>query len=223
MFNFFKKLIDFNEKELNRYRKKVEEINKLEDWARKLKDSEFKKITEDFKNEVISNKKTLDDLLPKSFAMVREASRRILGLRHFDVQLIAGIGLHEGKIAEQKTGEGKTLSATTSIYLNALEGKGVHLVTVNDYLARRDAGWMGGVFNFLGLNISAIVSDKSYLYDKKFEDNEATDWRLKNLKPISRKEAYEADITYGINSEFGFDYLRDNMAVTPVNLSQRDY
>ena len=194
MLNIFKKFLDFNQRELNRLGKKVEEINKLEDWTRKLKDSEFKKITEEFKEEITSNTKSLDDLLPKTFALVREASRRVLGQRHFDVQLLAGIGLHEGKIAEQKTGEGKTLSATTAMYHNALEGKGVHLVTVNDYLARRDAGWMGGVFDFLGLKTSAMVSDKSYLYDKKFEDKEASDWRLKNLKPITRKEAYEADI-----------------------------
>ena len=223
MLNIFKKFLDFNQRELNRLGKKVEEINKLEDWTRKLKDSDFKKITEEFKEEIASNTKRLDDLLPKTFALVREASRRVLGQRHFDVQLLAGIGLHEGKIAEQKTGEGKTLSATTAMYHNALEGKGVHLVTVNDYLARRDAGWMGGVFHFLGLKTSAMVSDKSYLYDKRFEDKGASDWRLKNLKPITRKEAYEADITYGINSEFGFDYLRDNMAVSPANLTQRGF
>src|SRR3989344_757018 len=180
-------------------------------------------IYKEFNEEIASKTKKLDDLLPKTFALVREASRRVLGQRHFDVQLLAGIGLHEGKIAEQKTGEGKTLSATTAMYHNALEGKGVHLVTVNDYLARRDAGWMGGVFHFLGLKTSAMVSDKSYLYDKRFEDKGVSDWRLKNLKPITRKEAYEADITYGINSEFGFDYLRDNMAVSPANLTQRGF
>jgi preprotein translocase subunit SecA len=223
MFNIFKKFLDFNQKELNRLAKKVDEINSMEDWARSLKDTEFKNITKEIKDELSGNNKKLDDYLPKAFALVREASRRVLDQRHFDVQLIAGIALHEGKIAEQKTGEGKTLSATTAIYLNTLQGKSVHLVTVNDYLARRDAGWMGGVFHKLGLKTSAIVSDKSYLFDKDFEDKEASDWRLKNLKPITRKEAYQADVTYGINSEFGFDYLRDNMSVSPSNLVQRDF
>ncbi|MDP3974618.1 MAG: preprotein translocase subunit SecA [bacterium] len=223
MLNIFKKFLDYNQREINKIKLKVDEINKLEDWARKLDSKEIKEHTEKFKNEIKENKKTLDELLPHAFALVRETSRRILGQRHFDVQLIAGIALHQGKVAEQRTGEGKTLSATTSIYLNALSGKGVHLVTVNDYLARRDAGWMGGVFDALGLKTSAIVSDKSYLYNKKFEDKDVSDWRLRNLKPISRKEAYDCDITYGINSEFGFDYLRDNMAVDPANTVQRDF
>jgi len=223
MLNIFKKFLDYNQREINKIKLKVDEINKLEDWARKLNSKEIKDHTEKFKNEIKENKKTLDELLPHAFALVRETSRRILGQRHFDVQLIAGIALHQGKIAEQRTGEGKTLSATTPIYLNALSGKGVHLVTVNDYLARRDAGWMGGVFDALGLKTSAIVSDKSYLYDKKFEDKDVSDWRLRNLKPISRKEAYDSDITYGINSEFGFDYLRDNMAVDPANTVQRQF
>src|SRR3990167_2615700 len=223
MLNIFKKFLDYNQREINKIKLKVDEINKLEDWARKLNSKEIKDHTEKFKNEIKENKKTLDELLPHAFALVRETSRRILGQRHFDVQLIAGIALHQGKIAEQRTGEGKTLSATTSIYLNALSGKGVHLVTVNDYLARRDAGWMGGVFDALGLKTSAIVSDRSYLYDKKIEDKDVSDWRLRNLKPISRKEAYDCDITYGINSEFGFDYLRDNMAVDPANTVQRQF
>jgi len=223
MFNIFKKFLDFNEREVIRIRKKVEQVNDLEDWARGLKDKDFKEKTKEFKEEIKSEKKSLDDILPNAFALVREASRRTLEQRHFDVQLVAGIALHEGKVAEQKTGEGKTLSATTAMYLNALEGKGVHLVTVNDYLARRDAGWMGGVFDFLGLKTSALVSEESFLFDRSYEDKEATDWRLKNLKPISRKDAYQADITYGINSEFGFDYLRDNMAVSPSSLVQRDF
>ena len=223
MLNIFKKFLDYNQREINKIKLKVDEINKLEDWARKLNSKEIKEHTEKFKNEIKENKKTLDELLPHAFALVRETSRRILGQRHFDVQLIAGIALHQGKIAEQRTGEGKTLSATTSIYLNALSGKGVHLVTVNDYLARRDAGWMGGVFDALGLKTSAIVSDRSYLYDKKFDDKDVSDWRLRNLKPINRKEAYDCDITYGINSEFGFDYLRDNMAVNPANTVQRQF
>src|SRR3989338_11632226 len=143
MFNLFKKYFDYNEKAVNKLKKRVEEINSLEDKARNLKDVQLKKETELLKEKVRTEKQTLDEILPWSYALVREAARRTLGQRHFDVQLIAGIALHEGKIVEQKTGEGKTLSAITALYLNALTGKGVHLVTVNDYLARRDAGWMG--------------------------------------------------------------------------------
>jgi preprotein translocase subunit SecA len=223
MLGLFKKFLDYNEREVNRLKRKVDDINRLEDWARKLKEDEFKKQTEEFKDEIISEKKSLDDVLPKAYAMVREASRRVLGQRHFDVQLIAGIALHEGKIAEQKTGEGKTLSATLPLYLNALKGKGTHLVTVNDYLARRDAGWMGKIYDYLGLKTSAIISDKSFIFDRNFQDKQASDWRLANLKEITRKQAYEADITYGINSEFGFDYLRDNMASSSEKIVQRDF
>ena len=223
MIGFFKRLLDYNAREINRLKGYVEKINDLEDWARKIKDNEFNKQTEAFKEDIQAEKKSSDELLPKAYSLVREASRRVLGQRHFDVQLMAGIALHEGKIAEQKTGEGKTLSAIAALYLNALKGKGVHLVTVNDYLARRDAGWMGGVFDFLGLKTSAIVSDQSFIYDKEFEDKLASDWRLKNLRPISRKKAYEADVTYGINSEFGFDYLRDNMASSSDEIVQRDF
>ncbi len=223
MLNFFKKFLDYNQREIDRYKKRVDAINRLEDEVRKLADKQFVKETEKLKEAVRSGEKTLDDLLPYAFALVREASRKVLRQRHFDVQLMAGIALYEGKIAEQKTGEGKTLSATSALYLRALTGKGVHLVTVNDYLARRDAGWMGGVFNFLGLSTSAIISEQSFIFDEKFDDKEASDWRLKHLKPISRKEAYLADITYGINSEFGFDYLRDNMAVRSTEVAQRGY
>ncbi len=223
MLKFIKKYFDFNEREINKIKKKVAEINALEDEVRKLKDEQFVKETEKLKKQIQSKEKTLDEILPYAYALVREASRRTLGQRHFDVQLIAGVALHEGKIAEQKTGEGKTLSATTALYLNALTGKGVHLVTVNDYLARRDAGWMGKVFHFLGLTTSAIISDQSFIYDAAYNDSEAADSRLANLKPIPRKEAYQADITYGINSEFGFDYLRDNGAHSPDQLVQRGF
>ncbi len=223
MLNLFKKYFDYNERELNRLRKKVEEINAQEDNARKVKDKDFAKETKRMKEQIRSGEKTLDSLLPWAMALVREAARRTLGQRHFDVQLIAGVALHEGKVAEQKTGEGKTLSATTALYLNALEGQGTHLVTVNDYLARRDAGWMGKVFHFLGLTTSAIISEKSFLYDPEYEDKDSRDWRLSHLRPVSRKEAYEADVTYGINSEFGFDYLRDNMAQNPNELVQRGF
>ncbi|MGB4965859.1 MAG: preprotein translocase subunit SecA [Microgenomates group bacterium] len=223
MFNPFKSFFDFNKKEIDRLAKRAEEINKLEDSVRSLKDSDFALETKKLQEQVKSGKKTLDEILPYSFALVREAARRVLGTRHYDVQLMAGIALHEGTVAEQKTGEGKTLSATSPLYLNALTGKGVHLVTVNDYLARRDAGWMGQLFSFLGLSVSAIISEQSYIYDPTFTDSQATDWRLIHLRPVSRKEAYDADITYGINSEFGFDYLRDNMANEMTGLVQRGF
>lgn len=223
MLGFLKKLFDYNEREVNRIRGKVAEINALEDKIRTLKDEDFPKETETLKHAVRSGEKTLDDILPGAFALIRETSRRVLNQRHFDVQLIAGIALHEGKIAEQKTGEGKTLSATTALYLNALEGKGAHLVTVNDYLARRDCGWMGTIYHFLGLTTSAIISDRSFIYDPHFTDSEVQDWRLAHLREISRNDAYRADITYGINSEFGFDYLRDNMAQRTQDLVQRGF
>jgi preprotein translocase subunit SecA len=223
MFNFIKKFFDYNQREINRLSKKVEEINQLEDKARVLKDEEFPKETEKLKEIILANEKKMDEVLPWAFALVRESARRVLKQRHFDVQLMAGIALHEGKIVEQKTGEGKTLSATTALYLNALTGKGVHLVTVNDYLARRDCGWMGRIFYFLGLKTAAIIADNSFLYDPNFFNQDTQDWRLANLRPVSRKEAYLADITYGINSEFGFDYLRDNMAYSPQELVQRGF
>lgn len=223
MFNFLKRFFDLNEREVGRIRTKIDEVNKLEDKARVLKDKDFPNETKKLRKAIQSSEKSLDDILPWAFALVREASRRVLNQRHFDVQLVAGIALHEGKIAEQKTGEGKTLSATTSLYLNALGGKGTHLVTVNDYLARRDAGWMGAIYHFLGLATSAIISDKSFLYDPDFTDKEAQDWKLVHLKEVSRKEAYLADVTYGINSEFGFDYLRDNMAQRSMDLVQRGF
>lgn len=223
MFNFLKKLFDYNQRELEKLKRYVAEINYLEAKARNLKDEDFPLQTERLKEMVSLGKKTLDEILPWAFALVREASRRILGERHFDEQLMAGIVLHQGKIAEQKTGEGKTLSATAPLYLNALTGRGVHLVTVNDYLARRDAGWMGQIFHFLGLRVSSIISEQSFIYDPDFIDEKATDWRLMHLRPISRKEAYQADIVYGINSEFGFDYLRDNMAYSSEDMVQRDF
>ncbi len=223
MFGFFKKLFDYNQREIDRLDKKVQEINQLENTVRHLKDSDFVKETEKLKSQIQKGEKNLDEILPYSYALVREAARRVLGERHFDVQLLAGMALHEGKIVEQKTGEGKTLSATTALYLNALTGKGVHLVTVNDYLARRDCGWMGKVFHFLGLTTAAMIADRSFIYDSEYKDKEAQDWRLVNLKPVSRKEAYLADITYGINSEYGFDYLRDNMAQGAQDLVQRGF
>ncbi len=222
MFKFLGKLLDNNEKEITRLRTIVEHINSLEKDVKKLKDVEFLKKTAEFK-ERLSTGQTLDDILPEAYALLREAAFRTLGLRLFDVQLIAALALHKGKISEQKTGEGKTLSATPALYLNALTGRGAHLVTVNDYLARRDAGWMGPIYHMLGVSVSAIISEQSFLYDATYEDQNATDWRLKHLRPISRKEAYATDITYGVNSEYGFDYLRDNMVSEMSQVSQRQY
>lgn len=222
MFKFLGKWLDSNEKEIAKYRKIVLAINALESDMQTLKDSGFKKKTAEFK-ERIHNGQVLDDVLPEAFALVREAAFRSIGQRHYDVQLIAALTLHNGNVAEQKTGEGKTLSALPALYLNALTGRGVHLVTVNDYLARRDAGWMGPVFHLLGLSVSAIISDQSFTYDPEYEDKQAADWRLTHLRSITRKEAYLADVTYGINSEFGFDYLRDNMASDVSQLAQREY
>ncbi|MEO6508557.1 MAG: preprotein translocase subunit SecA, partial [Patescibacteria group bacterium] len=223
MLNIFKKYFDFNQREINRISQIKDQINELEDKARKLKDTDFPKETEKLKKQLQKSEKTLDEVLPWAYALVREAARRVYGMRHFDVQVMAGIALHEGKIVEQKTGEGKTLTATLPLYLNSLLGKGVHLVTVNDYLVRRDAGWMGMIYAFLGLSTSAIISDSSFVVDPKFSDSEAQDIRLKHLRPANRKEAYDTDITYGINSEFGFDYLRDNMVQTPDQLVQRGF
>jgi len=223
MLKFLKKFFDSNLGEINRLQKQVLEINELEKKAKKLKDLDFPKQTEKLRKEIDGRKDKLNQALPWAYALVREASFRVLGERHYDVQLMASIALHEGKIAEQKTGEGKTLSATAPLYLNALLGKGAHLVTVNDYLARRDAGWMGRVFAFLGLTTSAIISEKSFLFDKDYLDKEAIDWRLQHLREITRREAYEADITYGINSEFGFDYLRDNMSMNTKEMVQRGF
>lgn len=222
MFNILNKLFDSNEKEINKLKPIVIEINGLEEKTKKLKDKDFPKKTQEFR-ERMTGGESLDLILPEAFALVREAARRTIGQRHYDVQLIAGIVLSYGKIAEQKTGEGKTLSAIPALYLHSLTGKSVHLVTVNDYLARRDAGWMGPAFNLLGLKVSSIISEQSFLFDFEYLEREASEFRLAHLKPITRKEAYTADIVYGINSEFGFDYLRDNMAQDLKDLVQKDY
>ena len=190
-----------NERELKRLSGRVEEINALEAEMQGLKDSDFPLRTMQFK-ERIANGEPLDNLLPETFALCREAGRRTINMRHFDVQLIGGMVLHEGKIAEMKTGEGKTLVATLPVYLNALEGKGVHVVTVNDYLANRDAGWMGPIYRLLGLSVGVIVHD--------LDDDE-------------RRAAYKCDVTYGTNNEFGFDYLRDNMKFDLADYVQRPH
>lgn len=222
MLSILNKLFDSNDKEISRLIPLVAKINDLESSIKKLKDSDFPKKTAEFK-ERLAKGEDPNSLLPEAFALVREASFRTIGLRHFDVQLMGGIVLSQGKIAEQKTGEGKTLTAVPALYLNSLSGKGVHLVTVNDYLARRDAGWMGPVFHLLDVSVASIINDMSYLYDPEYTDENATDYRLTHLRPITRKEAYLADVTYGINSEFGFDYLRDNMAQRLADCNQRGY
>ena len=187
----------------------------------KKSDKTTKKV--DSKQVNIANtNKALDQILPDAFALVREASERILKMRPFDVQLIGGIALHEGNVAEMKTGEGKTLVATLPVYLNALTGRGVHVVTVNDYLAQRDAGWMGELYNFLGLSVGVIINEASFIYDAEYENEDHDDPRFKHLKPATRKEAYLCDVTYGTNNEFGFDYLRDNMVKDPEYLRQRE-
>jgi preprotein translocase subunit SecA len=206
---------------LKRLQKKVITINDLAESYKKLNKTELKAKTAEFKQR-LEAKETVDALLPDAFALVREASDRVLGMRHFDVQLIGGMALHEGNVAEMKTGEGKTLVATLPTYLNALEGKGVHVVTVNDYLAQRDASWMGELYHFLGLSTGVIVNEASFVYDPKFDNEKHDDPRMRKLRPVSRKEAYAADITYGTNNEFGFDYLRDNMVDDMDLLRQRE-
>ncbi len=202
--------------------KKVGAINDLTAKYKKMTLPQLKSQTAALKKRLTTGKVTLDALLPDAFALVREASDRTLGMRHFDVQLIGGMALHEGNVAEMKTGEGKTLVATLPTYLNALEGKGVHVVTVNDYLAQRDASWMGQLYDFLGMSTGVIINDASFIYDKDYDNDAHDDPRMRKLRPVSRKEAYAADITYGTNNEFGFDYLRDNMVNEVDLLRQRD-
>jgi preprotein translocase subunit SecA len=212
---------DPQNKVLRRLRKKVKQVNGLTDDYKKMKDPQLKKQTAILK-EKLEKGKSLDDILPDAFAVAREASARVLKMRHFDVQLIGGMVLHEGNVAELKTGEGKTLMATLPAYLNALSGKGVHVVTVNDYLAQRDAGWNGPLFHFLGMSTGVIIADKSFVYDPDYDNKDHDDPRMRKLRPSTRKEAYEADITYGTNNEFGFDYLRDNMVNEVDLLRQRE-
>ena len=190
----------YSEKEVKRLKPIVEKINNFESEIQKLTDEQLKAKTAEFK-EQLANGKTLDDILPEAFAVVREASKRVLGMRHFDVQLIGGIILHQGRIAEMKTGEGKTLVATLPVYLNALTGKGVHVITVNDYLAKRDSEWMGKVYRFLGLSVGLVIA---------------------GMQPEAKRIAYHSDVTYGTNNEFGFDYLRDNMVIYKEQLVQRE-
>ena len=255
--SIFNKIIgDSNSKFLKKVQPIVDEINKLEKKFESFSDKELKEKTNEFKK-LIKDGKSLDDILPEAFAVVRESAKRTLNQRHYDVQLIGGLVLHQGKIAEMKTGEGKTLSATLSLYLNTLTGKGAHLITVNDYLARRDAVWMGQVYYLLGLTTSCIIHDNAFIYDPEYSrdkiSNQSPKWASPSdsnpnldaqnskqdldekrdelggfkifeeyLRPVSRKEAYQADITYGTNNEFAFDYLRDNMAHSLEQMVQRD-
>jgi len=213
---------DPQKKILKRLEKRVAVINGLSGKYEKLSDEELQAQTEALKKRLTKKNVTLDTILPDAFAVVREAAKRVIGERPYDVQLIGGMALHEGNVAEMKTGEGKTLVATLPTYLNALEGKGVHVVTVNDYLAQRDAGWMGQVYDFLGLTTGVIINEASFVYDKEYDNEHHDDPRMRKLRPVTRKEAYAADITYGTNNEFGFDYLRDNMVNDVDLLRQRE-
>ena len=242
---------DAQKKILKRLWKRAQEITKLEPKYEAMSDEELAGQTEIFKSKidkalkqvrdaegdaknadagkkkhkrkkVEDDTKILNEILPEAFAVVREASKRVLGMRPYDVQLIGGMVLNEGAVAEMKTGEGKTLVAMLPAYLNGLTGRGVHVVTVNDYLAQRDAGWNGPVYDFLGLTVGVIINEASFIYDAEYENNEHDDERFRHLKPCTRKEAYNADITYGTNNEFGFDYLRDNMTSEVQYLRQRE-
>ncbi|MBR3246389.1 preprotein translocase subunit SecA [Candidatus Saccharibacteria bacterium] len=235
---------DAQKKILKRLWKRAQEVTKLEPKYEAMSDEELKEQTEIFRAKIdkalkiarteegvnktgkkrppVDDTKILNDLLPEVFAVAREASKRILGMRPYDVQLIGGMVLHEGAVAEMKTGEGKTLVAMLPAYLNGLTGRGVHVVTVNDYLAQRDAGWNGPVYDFLGLSVGVIINEASFIYDADYENEDHDDERFRHLKPCTRKEAYAADITYGTNNEFGFDYLRDNMASEVQYLRQRE-
>ena len=227
----FRKLLSFLDQ--NAYRREVElyapilaRVNALEPTYRKLNDAALRVCTDQFRVR-LQKGADLEELLPEAFAAVREAARRTISLRQYDVQMIGGIVLQRGAIAEMRTGEGKTLVATLPLYLNALEGKGAHLVTVNDYLARRDARWMGPIFHLLGMSVGVLQADEpgstarmGYLFDP---EQSTTEERLNLLRPVSRSEGYAADITYGTNSEFGFDYLRDNLVRHPAEKAQRGH
>ena len=220
---------DANDRYIKELMPIVQKINSLEKECEQFSDSQMKEKTDEFKKRLTAGE-TLDDILPEAFALVREASKRTLNQRHYDVQLMGGIILHRGAIAEMRTGEGKTLVATLPSYLNALTGKGVHIVTVNDYLARRDATWMGQIYNALDLTVGCINHDSSFVYDAEHKNQDTERDEVGGFKvihefmrPVTRKEAYIADITYGTNNEYGFDYLRDNMAYSVDQMAQRPY
>ncbi len=237
MLNLGKIFGDPNAKVIKSLEPTIAGINSFEEKFKNLKDEEFAEITANFRgklgvskeNDKFVNSKTqeeenkiLDEIAAEAFAAIREAARRVLGQRHYDVQLVGGLILHRGEIAEMKTGEGKTLVATSPLYLNALTGRGVHLITVNDYLSRVGAGWMAPVYHFLGLSTAVIVHEAAYLYDPEFTDENQFDERLQHFKPITRRAAYLADVLYGTNNEFGFDYLKDNMVYAEEQMVQRD-
>ncbi|MBI2887206.1 MAG: preprotein translocase subunit SecA, partial [Chloroflexi bacterium] len=219
MFNWLTKLIDSNEKEISRLRPLVAEINALEPQFQVRSNQELGDFMAEARQQLQAGEVELEELLPQVFAAVREAAVRTIGQRHYDVQLMGGMVLHQGKIAEMKTGEGKTLVATLPVSLNALTGRGVHLVTVNDYLAKRDAQWMGPIYHLLGLSVASIQHEAAFLFDPGYT---VEDPRYTHLRPVSRREAYQADITYGTNNEFGFDYLRDNMVADLSQCVQRE-
>jgi len=220
--SFFSKLFGSNDREIKKLQPFVDEINAFEKEFEKLPDDRIKHKTNELRDR-LKKGETTDDILSEAFAVVREAAKRVMDQRHYDVQLIGGVVLHQGKIAEMRTGEGKTLTSTLPIYLNALSGKGVHVVTVNDYLAKRDCNWMGAIYNFLGISTSCVVHETAYLYEPNTVDKNQVSVEMENLRPITRKEAYAADITYGTNNEFGFDYLRDNMAQSIESMVQRPF
>lgn len=213
---------DPQKKILKGLQKRVNSINQLADKYAAMSDKELKGQTAVLLERLEDKRTTLDSILPEAFALTREASTRVLGMRHFDVQLIGGMALHDGNVAEMKTGEGKTLVATLPVFLNALSKKGVHVVTVNDYLAQRDASWMGELYDFLGMSTGVIINDASFIYDRDYDNERHDDERMRRLRPVTRKEAYAADITYGTNNEYGFDYLRDNMVNDEDLLRQRE-
>ncbi len=219
-FKQLEKILRFGEgKQIKQLEDLVERVNALEPDIAPLTDKQLTAKTDEFKKR-FADGEALDDLMPEAFAVTREAAKRVMSMRHFDVQIMGGVVLHQGKIAEMKTGEGKTLVATLAVYLNALAGLGVHVVTVNDYLAKRDVQWMGPVYDFLGLNVSVLQHETAYMLDLSYETGDES---LAHLRPVYRDEAYAADITYGTNSEFGFDYLRDNMASSPEEKVQRGH
>jgi preprotein translocase subunit SecA len=231
MLKILSNFIDTNDRAIDRLRPVVNQINEFEESLKKLTSPQARKRTNELKENVQLGRSTLDDVLPEAFALVRAAAQKTLKVRHFDVQLLGGLVLHQGRIAEMRTGEGKTLVATMPSYLNALSGRGVHVVTVNDYLARRDAEWMGQVYNFLGMTVGVINHDKSFVFDPKGGsavldediDHPEEFGTGRFLREVSRKDAYDADITYGTNNEFGFDYLRDNGALELVQKVQRGH
>ena len=209
-----------SEKFRKRIRKALKEVE--DNSASEIAEKTDKKSKSKKKHKPLDDTKILDEILPEVFAVAREATKRVMGLRPYDVQLIGGMVLNEGAVAEMKTGEGKTLVAMLPAYLNGLTGRGVHIVTVNDYLAQRDAGWNGPIYDYLGLSVAVIINQASFIYDREYENDEHEDERFRHLKPCTRKEAYNADVTYGTNNEFGFDYLRDNMTSEVQYLRQRE-